>query len=335
MPHCGSAHLKAHGEQGYEKALRDLHYASVKSYRCKCLRCGRTFRLYPQGVDQGQQSQQLKGMSVLLYVLGLSYGGVSDFLGAVGVFISKTTVYRNVQGAGVQARQRQTATRGQHKVIGSDGTYLKVKGVQVGIQVVVDDSQQDLLGLELILSENSPEMVALIGEIAAQVGAEVLVSDDLDSYKGVADDLGLDHQICRKHVKDNVDRLVDELFQGLSQAEPVPEGLASSPELLSMDLALLQWLVWTRPADAPAYLRALYHRYKAAPPSPTGRHHSLWYRMRRLITRLWDRWPRLTLDQHRDDLDGTNNASGSLAGGSRSATAPCAVTNGLSLFAMW
>ena len=31
--------------------------------------------------------------------------------------------------------------------------------------------------------------------------------------------------------------------------------------------------------------------------------------MRMLITRLWERWPRLTLDQRRDDLDGTNNAS--------------------------
>jgi len=37
------------------------------------------------------------------------------------------------------------------------------------------------------------------------VGAEVLVSDDLDSYKKVADELGLEHQICRHHVKENVD----------------------------------------------------------------------------------------------------------------------------------
>jgi hypothetical protein len=27
-----------------------------------------------------------------------------------------------------------------------------------------------------------------------------------------------------------------------------------------------------------------------------------------LITRLWDNWKRLTLDQQRDDLDGTNNS---------------------------
>lgn len=307
-PYCGSPYLKAHGQAGYVKAVRDLQYEAVRSYRLKCWGCRCTFRLYPQGVDEAQQSQQLKAMSVLLYVLGLSYGAVSDFLGAVGVFIGKTTVYRNVQAAGLQARQQQSQSRGRQKVLGSDGTYVKVKGVTVGVQVVVDDSQQDLLGLELVVSENEPEMVTLIGEIATQVGAEVLVSDDLDSYKQVADDLGLDHQICRKHVKDNVDSLVDELFQRLPHAEPLPIGVRSSPDLLSMDLALLQGLIWTRPTHARRYLKHLYHRYKAAPASPPGRRHSIWYRVRMLITRLWNRWQRLTLDQRRTDLDGTNNA---------------------------
>ena len=36
--------------------------------------------------------------------------------------------------------------------------------------------------------------------------------------------------------------------------------------------------------------------------------------MRMLIPRLWDRWARLTLDQRRDDLDGTNNSSERMIG---------------------
>jgi hypothetical protein len=36
--------------------------------------------------------------------------------------------------------------------------------------------------------------------------------------------------------------------------------------------------------------------------------------MRPLITQLWDRWGRLTLDQRRADLDGTNSASERLIG---------------------
>lgn len=240
-------------------------------------------------------------------MLGLSYGAVSDLLNALGVFIGKTTVYRNVQAAGFASRQ-QGRSGGKRAVLGSDGTYVKVKGVQVGIQVVVDDANQELWGLELLVSENSPEMVETLRQIAQAVGAEVLVSDDLDSYKEVADEWGLDHQICRKHVKDNVDQMVNELFDHLPLVEPIPEGVMSSPELLARDLALIQHLVWVRPPNAPQLLRDLYHRYQAAPTPPAGRKHPVWYRMRMLVARLWNKWNRLTLDQHRDDLDGTNNA---------------------------
>jgi len=311
-PHCGGQVFKEHGQKGHAKALRDLRYAQVQSQRIKCLRCQRTLRIYPVGVSQAQQSDQLKGMSVLLYVLGVSYGGVSDFLGALGVEISKTSVYRNVQAAGLQSRhqQRDEREQGQRQtVIGSDGTYIKIKGVQVGIQVVVADASQDLLGLELTSSENSAEAVALLQEIAQKVGAEVLVSDDLGSYQAVADTLGLAHQICRKHVKDNVDKLADALFEQLKAHEPAPAGVLASPEILAMDLALLQWLIRARPATAPAYLQQLYQRYQAAPQPRCGCKHPVWYRMRMLVTRLWERWERITLDQRRDDLDGTNNSS--------------------------
>lgn len=70
---CGGQHFKRHGVKGEAKAVRDLEHEEVRSYRLKCLKCQRTFRVYPQGVSKGaQQSARLKGMSVLLYVLGLS-----------------------------------------------------------------------------------------------------------------------------------------------------------------------------------------------------------------------------------------------------------------------
>lgn len=311
-PHCGGHYFKDHGQKGNEKGIRDLQYAQVNSKRIRCMKCDRTMRVYPVGVSQAQQSDHLKGMSVLLYVLGLSYGGVSDFLGAIGVLIGKSSVYRNVQEAGLQSRRRQQeeCEQGQQRaVIGSDGTYIKVKGVKVGIQVVVDDGNQDLLGLELTTSENSAEAVKMVQKIAQKVGAEVLVSDDLGSYKDVADDLGLDHQICRKHVKDNVDKLADALFEQLKKNEVVPDGVDATGAILSMDLALLQWLIRVRPDTAPEHLKQLYHRYKAALKPPARRKHSVWYRMRMVVTRLWERWDRLTLDQRRNDLDGTNNSS--------------------------
>jgi transposase-like protein len=308
---CDGHYFKPHGVKGETKAVRDFNQDKVTSYRWQCMKCRQTFRVYPAGVSSSQQSDRLKAASVLLYVLGLSYGAVADFLGALGQPIGKTTVYENVQAAGIQSRQRQKQEGEGNKacaVIGSDGTYIKIKGVKMGIQVVVDNDSEELLGLTLTNEENSPETEAMVREIVEKVGAEVLVSDDWGSYQELADKLGLEHQICHKHVKDNVDRVTGELFKQLEKREPMPDGVVSSPELLVMDLALVQWLIWARPAEAPTYLKALYQRYQAAPRPPSGQKHPVWYRMLMLVTRLWNRWDRLTLDQRRDDLDGTNNA---------------------------
>ena len=109
-PKCGGRHFKPHGVQGEQKTIRDLGYEEVKSFRQKCLRCGYTMRVYPRGVSNAQQSDRLKAITVLLYVLGLSYGAVSDFVGALGCHVCRTTVYNNVQEAGREARQRQGAS---------------------------------------------------------------------------------------------------------------------------------------------------------------------------------------------------------------------------------
>ena len=69
-----------------------------------------------------------------------------------------------------------------------------------------------------------------------------------------------------------------------------------------------------RPSDATAILEGLYSRYEAAPTPKPKQKHSIWYRMKRLIWRLWTRWKRITLNQHYDNLDGTNNACERLIG---------------------
>jgi transposase-like protein len=316
-PKCGGRHFKPHGVQGERKAIRDLKWERVKSFRERCLRCGSKTRVYPRGVSKAQQSDRLKGITVLLYVLGLSYGAVSDFVGAMGSYVCRTTVYNNVQEAGMQARQRQRGTvkRGKKRpVIGVDVTYVKVKGEQVGIEVAVDDESGELLGLDIIVGENSEEVLEIIQEVAEEVEAEVIVSDDHGAYKEAATKLGLRHQICRSHVKRNVDGLAESIREQVKREEPLPEGVVSTRERLERDLGTLQKLVGTRPEEAAGQLEALYHRYKAAPGPKKGQRHTVWYRTRTLITRLWDRWPNLTLDQRRDDLDGTNNTAERLIG---------------------
>ena len=87
-----------------------------------------------------------------------------------------------------------------------------------------------------------------------------------------------------------------------------------TPEQLREDLAEMQRLVRERPADGEEQLAAMYDRYKDVPTPESGTRHSVWYRMRTAVTRLWLRWRKLTLDQRRDDLDGTNNACERLIG---------------------
>jgi transposase-like protein len=316
---CAGDTFKPHGRQGETKAVRDTDHEQVISRRYRCTTCGRTFRVYPTGVSQAQQSDRLKAMSVLLYILGLSYGGVEDFLTAIGLKIGKTTVYENVQAAGVEARQRQKdgVERGrQHPIIGADGTFLKVKGVQIGIEVVVDDKTGELLGFDITTSESAEEIEPFILEIAEQVDAEILVSDDFDAYKNIADNADLKHQICQNHIIRNVDKVVESIGRPSRMIYPplMPKGVKSGYKQIEQDCQTLQNLVRERPSDAPVILEALYECYKAAPNPKPKQKHSIWYRMKRLIWRLWTRWERITLNQHRDNLDGTNNACERLIG---------------------
>ena len=203
-------------------------------------------------MSHDQQSDRLKGLSVLLYVLGLSYGAVEDVLEAFNTPLSKTAVYLNVQEAGMAARQQQRQVvlgKGERAVIGGDGTYLKVKGQEVGVQVVVDDSDGELLGLEIIVSESTEAVVEVVRAVAEQVKAKVLVSDDLDAYKGVADKLALEQRVLRSHVKRNVDALAEELQEQVQARGRFPEGVEASPERLVEDLAFVQDLVRARPAE--------------------------------------------------------------------------------------
>jgi len=272
----------------------------VLSYRYTRAQCGRTFRVYPRGVSKGaQQSKRLRAMTVILYVLGLSYGAVEDFVNALGSGVGKTTVYNNVQAAGNAARHKQAASvqrGGKRAVIGADGTFVKVKGKGVEIEVVVDESSGELLGLDVLISENDEEVRRVIQEVVDAVEPEVLVTDDHGAYSEVVDEMGLDHQICRSHMKRNVDDIAASLTKHLTRPEPLPAGVQLTPEQVHNDLSEMQRLVRERPVDGEEQLEAMYERYKDVPVPDSGARHSVWYRMRMAVTRLWERWRKLTLD---------------------------------------
>jgi hypothetical protein len=86
--------------QEVAKPVRDTVHHAVTARRYQCLRCGRSFRVYPQGISEDQTSARLKGLAVLFYIMGLSYGAVSLVLTALGHPLGKTAAYQAVQAAG-------------------------------------------------------------------------------------------------------------------------------------------------------------------------------------------------------------------------------------------
>jgi len=272
----------------------------------------------------------LKAFSVLLYLLGLSYGAVSEALTALQLLLdkalalSKTTVYRNVQAAGRAARRLRQAwlARGRKiRVLGADLTRVRCQGESLVVGVVVDDVTGIELSVDILDDESAETMTSWLREVADLVGAEVLTTDDADAFKIAADELGLDHQICRGHVTGNVMDSVAELTtQALENPDPMPSQLADGPEHLTIgpeqlasDLQTIQRIMEGHPHDGEQQLAALYERYCFAPAPQEGEKATMWYRARLLALHLWDNWARLTLylrwqGADGERIDGTNNA---------------------------
>ncbi len=97
--YTGCSGRKFHLRQAVRKPLRDTVYQEVQVHRSQCLKCKRTFRVYPEGTTSAQTSQRVKGLAIMLYLLGLSYGATSLALEALGVYVCKSRVYDAVQEA--------------------------------------------------------------------------------------------------------------------------------------------------------------------------------------------------------------------------------------------
>jgi hypothetical protein len=313
---CSGKHFKVWQE--VKKAIRDSQYEEVRALRYECLKCRRTFRVYPQGVQAAQVSQRVKGIAVMLYILGLSYGAVALMMEALGVFLGKTSVYRAVQAAGeaIPGMKRTVILSGyQTKALGADLTGVKCKGKWLPIGVIVDPINGMVLSIDHLSGEDAEELQKWIAPIADAVGAHTLVTDDADAFKHAADKSGLDQQVCKSHVVRNTDELITSLSQSIETGKdtslvqlPIDHAQALA------DLKRLGELIHSRQPNQQAEVQALYERYAKAVPPQHGKPASIAYRMRNLFLDRWNLWPRLTYYRTWKDkdgnpiLDGTNNA---------------------------
>jgi transposase-like protein len=187
------------------KLVKDTRIRKVKVYRYRCCRCKQTFRHYPEGVTQAQQSERLMKLCVIMWSLGLSYRSMVMILAVFGVNLSHMSGWRDVQEAGRQIRRRLKWKAA--RVVGVDGAWINGKGVMVA----VDLGDGELLSIAEIDEKEKAKLQAWLKILKQKHNIGAIVTDDLATYKEIVEELELGHQVCQFHVRRWVGRALKNL----------------------------------------------------------------------------------------------------------------------------
>lgn len=285
---CGVGPVYRH--KRYRQRVRDPRVVEVETWQYRCRSCGRVMTHRPEGIGKSkQQSQRAKVASVVLYGLGLSYRKAADYLEGLGVKLHAMTIWRNVQEAGgkVRAAMLSWGNRGfRVQVLGADETVFKVGGEEVVVGFVVDPLHKgSLLGIEVLADRDSRGFIHWLRPYVEACGAEVLVTDDLDQYGAVSEELGKEHQLCLAHIRKSVNRR-------LAKIEGYEE-----------DKAIIKACVKELSAQARQALARVHGIFRQAPSPLKGEHETPEYKLRMLTLELLEKWPKLTLYQKTTKTD--------------------------------
>lgn len=317
-PACGNKTWQSHGWPG--KAIRDTREDRVLAHRIQCTACHTTMRVYPRGVTRRKQSERVRGLSIMLWLLGLSYRAVMDVLTALGCRMSYTMVYDNVQKAGEKVRRlKERRLSGRRvRVLAADCTHVQVKGEDTILLHLADGETGLCLAIDIVPGEDAESLREAIEEIAGAVGAEVLLTDDADPFKDVGDELGLEHALCHQHVVPNTLRklaeIAEQLENRLEREGEVGPGSTKTEEAMQHILELEQIILWACPRSQKR-LDELAQVYEQEPLPKKGQKATPFARLKLMTLRLAANWPRLTVAETRRDKDGgrfipkTNNVS--------------------------
>jgi len=281
---CGSALLQRH--QTVLKIIIDTQVQETQAIRYRCATCGRTFRHYPVGVSHYRQSQRVMGLAVLFWTLGLSEWATSHVLHALEAGIHRSSVHRDRLRAGALLQQRGVAV-GHVRALGADETTVRVRGQAQLMGFVVDGETGKTVGVDLLMKQNSAAFQHWLQSYTERLGVQVLVTDDLATYKPVSEALGLPQQICLAHVR----KWVTNRLKGIAGWEE--------------EKALIQKVVRELPGQGGDRLLRLEREVGRSPP------------LRRLVVDLLGRWPALVYHQGRPWVPATNNRTEQAIGKSK------------------
>lgn len=289
-PYCPGETFQRWG--GGVREVRDPEIKAVLVYRYRCCQCHRTFRHYPEGIDQGQQTERMRVLAAVTWLMGLSYRGLSIIFFAFGSVISRMTAWRDVQQ---HAKKLQAGWKGKKvRVVGVDGAYLRGWGKTQAVLVVIDMGSGKPITVGYVDEKDPQAVKRFLEPLVQQLGISVIVTDDLSSYKQVADKLRLDHQICQFHVRRWVGGALRELQQNLT------------PEWLWMVEEVRQILA-DLPIEGDKRLIALYRQLPASQRGRLNAEYTPVEKLRYVIIRLAENWARFRVFDLRPDVPWTNN----------------------------
>jgi transposase-like protein len=242
-------------------------------------------------VDQAQQTQRLRKLAVLGWVLGLSYRGIEALFAVFQVGIDHMTAWRDVQERAEQLRYKRLGK--PIRVLGIDGAYVRGLGKTQPVVVAVDLGSGDPVAVGYIDEYNPQTLKRWLDPLVKQLGVSVIVSDDLIHYKKVAEKLDLEHQICQFHVRRWVGGALKEL------RETVPEEWRKVVDEVKQIISELP----------PEGSKRLFELWKQIPERRSGRDQPLspLDQLRYLLIRLSEHWPNYRVFAWQNDVPWTNN----------------------------
>jgi hypothetical protein len=155
--------------------------------------------------------------------------------------------------------------------LGADLTTVKWKGQWLPLGISVDAISGLVLTIDPLSAQDITALKEWIEPIAQSVGAQVLVTDDADGFKTVADEVGMQHQVCKAHVKRNTEDLIERTLPlVVTDADGSLQAIGVSAEQAVADFKRLGELVKSRQREQASELEEMHHRYLEAVPPKKG-----------------------------------------------------------------
>lgn len=241
----------------------------------------------------------MQALAAIGWMLGMSYRGLCVFLSGFGVELSRVSAWRDVQE---RAKQMEKVRYWKPvRVLGLDGAYVRGWGGTQPVLVAVDMGTGQPVTVGHVDEKDPQAVKKFLEPIVQRLGVSVIVTDDLMTYRRVADQLGLEQQVCQFHLRRWVGRTLHELARTVP---PEWGWVAEETKTLVKELPIQ--------GD-----RRLLQLWRLIPQTRQGRNGSDLSpldQLRFLLVRLAENWARYRVFDWQPDVPWTNNPTEQVIG---------------------